>query len=189
MLLLLISLIPSASSGDLHPRRPRYQDTSVPGSKETGGCSPGTGQSAPARKKVRLVFADTPEGILSDIQDILKGEVTDPEGHPMREAIFSPHNEHLDKIMFRLTGREDVVEEKPKPWKTLKKSGNKKKSIAVSKMRKMEEFSVKKPFTRKAVFAEEKAPEVEETFHSNLRRRRKPSSRVPRDKSSGTFPG
>ena len=95
-------------------------------SGKTTDSSSGTVQ--PPRKKVKLVFTDTSEGFLSDIDDILKGNVTDPESHPMREAIFSPNNKHVDDIMVRLSEKEEVVDENPKIEKNLKKNGNKKKT-------------------------------------------------------------
>ena len=134
-------------------------------SGQTTDSSSGTVQPPP--KKVKLVFTDTSEGFLSDIDDILKGNVTDPESHPMREAIFSPQNKHLDEIMVRLSEKEDVVDEQPKPKKTLNKNGKKKKSEEVSKNVK-KKVPVKKPSPRKALlqkktnkkFAEVNSPEV-----------------------------
>ena len=168
--------------------RPRYKDTSASatGSEEDPGTSTAmlcdsekesvktsdssSGTVQPARKKVKLVFTDTSDGFLSDIDDILKGDVTDPESHPMREAIFSQNNKHLDEIMVRLSEKDDVVDEKPKSEKDSKKSGNKKKIVEVSKSRK-KKITVKKPSPRKALlqkktskkFAEVKSQEVEET--------------------------
>ena len=129
--------------------RPRNKDTSAAGSDEDLGTSTAmlsssekesgqttdssSGTVQPPPKKVKLVFTDTSEGFLSDIDDILKGNVTDPESHPMREAIFSPQNKHLDEIMVRLSEKEDVVDERPKPKKTSNKNGKKKKSEEVSK--------------------------------------------------------
>ena len=168
--------------------RPRHKDTSASatGSEEDPGTSTAmlcdsekesvktsdssSGTVQPARKKVKLVFTDTSDGFLSDIDDILKGDVTDPESHPMREAIFSQNNKHLDEIMVRLSEKDDVVDEKPKSEKDSKKSGNKKKIEEVSKSRK-KKITVKKPSPRKALlqkktskkFAEVKSQEVEET--------------------------
>ena len=145
-------------------------------SGKTTDSSSGTVQ--PPRKKVKLVFTDTSEGFLSDIDDILKGNVTDPESHPMREAIFSPNNKHVDDIMVRLSEKEDVVDENPKIEKNLKKNGNKKKTEEVSKIKK-KKVIVKKPSPRKALlqkktskkFAEEKSREVEETSHPKKKKK------------------
>ena len=168
--------------------RPRFKDSSATGSEEELGTSTAmlsgsekesgkttdssSGTVQPPRKKVKLVFTDTSEGFLSDIDDILKGNVTDPENHPMREAIFSPNNKHVDDIMVRLSEKEDVVDENPKIEKNLKKNGNKKKNEEVSKIKKKKVIA-KKPSPRKALlqkktskkFAEEKSREVEETSH------------------------
>ena len=168
--------------------RPRYKDTSATGSDEDLGTSTAvisdsekvsgkttdssSGTVQPPRKKVKLVFTESSDGFLSDIDDILKGDITDPESHPMRDAIFSPNNKHRDEVMLRLSEKEDDVEEQPKPKMSTKKgikNGNKKKSEEVSKTGK-KKIVVKKPSPRKALLkkktnkklAEEKSQEVEE---------------------------
>ena len=120
-------------TNDLRKSRPRFQYTSatesdhrassgpVSGSeretekekeKKTDGSS-GLATLHPPRKKVKLTFEESSEGFLSDIDDILKGDVTDPETHPMKAAIFSAKNPHLDDVMARVSEKEDIDVGKP----------------------------------------------------------------------------
>ena len=65
--------------------------------------SPGSVTLQPPRKKVKVTFTDSSDGPLSDIDDILRGNITDPETHPMKAAIFSENNIHSDEILSRIS--------------------------------------------------------------------------------------
>merc|ERR1719270_2665955 len=60
------------------------------------------------KKKVSVQYSgDSSDGPLSDIDDILCGNISDPEKHPMKEAIFSPENRFLPQVLERMNGTGD----------------------------------------------------------------------------------
>ena len=65
------------------------------------------------KKKVSVQYSgDSSDGPLSDIDDILCGNISDPEKHPMKEVIFSPENKFLPQVLERINGTGDDKEER-----------------------------------------------------------------------------
>jgi len=53
--------------------------------------------------------SDSSEGPLSDIDDILTGNINDVEKHPMANLIFDPSNPFLDQVLERMSADDDEM--------------------------------------------------------------------------------
>ena len=137
-------------TNDLRRNRPHSQNTSASGSETDQRTSSAlisegerekTDSSStlqPPRKKVKVTFTDSSDGPLSDIDDILRGNIFDPETHPMKAAIFSQDNIHSDEILSRISQAcEDESSSKQKQTKSTKEEAlklkNGKKKVPVKK--------------------------------------------------------
>ena len=66
----------------------------------------------PAVKKVAVTYTDDSDVPLSDIDDILSGNISDVENHPMKQAIFSQDNKHLGEVLSKVHDQHDDIGEK-----------------------------------------------------------------------------
>jgi len=77
-------------------------------------------RSPPKKQRVRLEFqSESSDGFLSDIDDILSGNIEDPKSHPMKDVIFSNKNRHLAAVLEKMNSMSEH-QEKIKPKMTLK---------------------------------------------------------------------
>ena len=77
-------------------------------------------RSPPKKQRVRLEFqSESSDGFLSDIDDILSGNIEDPKSHPMKDVIFSNKNRHLAAVLEKMNSRSEH-QEKIKPKMALK---------------------------------------------------------------------
>ena len=70
-------------------------------------------QRSPPKKVLVEFQSESSDGPLSDIDDILSGNIEDPENHPMKEVIFSNHNKHLAAVLEKINS----ISESEKPRK------------------------------------------------------------------------
>ena len=74
-------------------------------------------RSPPKKQRVRLEFqSESSDGFLSDIDDILSGNIEDPKSHPMKDVIFSNKNRHLAAVLEKMSEHQEKI----KPKMTLK---------------------------------------------------------------------
>ena len=149
---------------------------------EEGKPGSSSGTLFPAVKKVKVSTpSESSDCFLSDIDDILSGDTSDPENHPMRDLIFSNQNKHLPALLEKLQSKDskisddnDKKSEVPKP-KT--KSKNKKESMA-----KKGKDSPRKVLLRKKVAKKFEVPEMAE------KEKRQPKSKEIKTKTVRFLP-
>lgn len=53
--------------------------------------------------------SDSSEGPLSDIDDILTGNINDVEKHPLANLVFDPSNPYLDQVLEKMSADDDEM--------------------------------------------------------------------------------
>ena len=53
--------------------------------------------------------SDSSEGPLSDIDDILQGNINDVDKHPLANLVFDPSNPYLDQVLERMSADDDEM--------------------------------------------------------------------------------
>lgn len=102
-----LSIIPS--TGQLEPEKSKSVSKNTKPSTSTS-----YNRSPPKKQRVRLEFqSESSDGFLSDIDDILSGNIEDPQNHPMKDAIFSSKNKHLATVLEKINS-ESEQEDTPK---------------------------------------------------------------------------
>ena len=102
-----LSIIPSA--GKIEPEKSKSVSNKTKPSTSTS-----YNRSPPKKQRVRLQFqSESSDGFLSDIDDILTGNIEDPQRHPMKDAIFSSKNKHLAAVLEKINS-ESEQENTPK---------------------------------------------------------------------------
>eukprot|EP00090_Calanus_glacialis_P014557 TRINITY_DN2336_c0_g1_i1.p1 TRINITY_DN2336_c0_g1~~TRINITY_DN2336_c0_g1_i1.p1 ORF type:complete len:1048 (-),score=339.89 TRINITY_DN2336_c0_g1_i1:321-3224(-) len=79
--------------------------------------------------------SDSSEGPLSDIDDILTGNINDVEKHPMANLVFDPSNPFLDQVLERMSADDDEMsndEADASTEKKIKKKRKRKNDIKMS---------------------------------------------------------
>ena len=71
--------------------------------------------------------SDSSEGPLSDIDDILTGNINDVEKHPMANLVFDPSNPFLDQVLERMSADDDEMSNDEADISTEKKIKKKRK--------------------------------------------------------------
>ena len=149
---------------------------------EEGKPGSSSGTLFPAVKKVKVSTpSESSDCFLSDIDDILSGDTSDPENHPMRDLIFSNQNKYLPALLEKLQSKDNKISDDndnkavvPKP-KT--KSKNKKESKA-----KKGKDSPRKVLLRKKVAKKFEVPETTE------KEKRQPKSKEIKTKTVKFLP-
>ena len=96
-----LSILPAAEHLEPEMSKSVRGETKPPTSKTFN-------RSPPKKQRVRLEFqSESSDGFLSDIDDILTGNIEDPQSHPMKEAIFSNKNKYLATVLERINSKNE----------------------------------------------------------------------------------
>jgi len=79
-------------------------------------------------KVVKVEFhSESSDGFLSDIDDVLQGNIENLDSHPMKDLVFSTKNKYLGEVLQKLNNSDEEPSPEKKEEVEVKKRGRKKK--------------------------------------------------------------